>query len=157
MFSDYLTYYAAGLAAYKAQLSYASSGKVSESDLYIAFILYMALAITLRKDPEFSRLVIELNILNLIYDTYPDIIEPKPHWPEHLVAVQLLLRALLKNLDPVEDSKSIARLQELLQPGATDLDTPLTSSGQTTDPPVTDESDLLTSIRSKKVWYLGKT
>ncbi|KAF9067670.1 G-protein alpha subunit-domain-containing protein, partial [Rhodocollybia butyracea] len=112
----------AGLDAYEACSPYETSapparppGPMLKSNLCIAFLLYLGLTTSFSKDPAFSRLLIELNIPLLITETYPNILEPKHRWSMHLLPARLLLRALMENLDPVEDTTSIVHLQELLR------------------------------------------
>ncbi|KAE9398338.1 hypothetical protein BT96DRAFT_940233 [Gymnopus androsaceus JB14] len=88
--------------------------EVSKSDFRIPFLLFMALGIVLSEDPGFSRMVLELHMLEFIVDLYPDILQLKSSWPGHLAPTQLVLRALLEKLDLVQDTKSIAQLHRFL-------------------------------------------
>ncbi|KAE9398339.1 hypothetical protein BT96DRAFT_940234 [Gymnopus androsaceus JB14] len=70
------------LSAYKTGLSYVEPS--SEKQFYIPFLLYMALAIALSGNSTFSRMVIELHMLEFIVNMYSDILEPKSYyWQEH--------------------------------------------------------------------------
>ncbi|KAE9404404.1 hypothetical protein BT96DRAFT_973225 [Gymnopus androsaceus JB14] len=104
---------ARGMDAYMVKLPYSSwEGLHIGPDLYIAFLLFIGLAIS-HSSAAFSRIFIDLDILTFISELYPYILELKSHWPKHLIPVQLLLRSLLEKLDPIKDA-SVHQLRRLL-------------------------------------------
>ncbi|KAF9065085.1 hypothetical protein BDP27DRAFT_1332472 [Rhodocollybia butyracea] len=115
------TYYKAGLDAYKANLRY-KTGPTFESDLYIAFLLFLGLTISLSKGPAFSRSMTQLDIPFFLTETHTSSLEFNHPWSIHLLPARLLRQALLEHLDPVDDAMAISQLRGLLsdlKPGPT--------------------------------------
>ncbi|KAF5367665.1 hypothetical protein D9757_010994 [Collybiopsis confluens] len=106
-----------GLEAYKTHLPYTSTEHMATSDLCIAFLLFLSLAVSISPDESFSRVVIGANTLGFIIETYPGVTESNVHWPKRakrLLPAQFVLRALLEKLNPVEDISSITQLHNML-------------------------------------------
>lgn len=103
-----------GLDAYKTRLPYGSSS--GSTGFCIAFLLFMALSVSLSEGPGFSRTIMELDILPFITRNYPSILEPRTEQWDQLLPVQLVLHALLEKLDSVDinDAGSVTQIQRLL-------------------------------------------
>ncbi|KAF9073927.1 hypothetical protein BDP27DRAFT_1317696 [Rhodocollybia butyracea] len=108
---NYSAFHAAGLDAYKIALPYSSAEKSTQG---IAFLLYIGLAISLSRKPSFSRAVMDVGTLQFIADLYPNMLDPNFHSKNQLHPAQLVLRALLEKLDPIQDAPSVDRLLRLL-------------------------------------------
>ncbi|KAF9024785.1 hypothetical protein BDP27DRAFT_1352099, partial [Rhodocollybia butyracea] len=106
-------YYSAGQDAYRTQLRYASWS--SEEMRFTAFLLYVGLTISLSSSPAFSRLVLRVNIPYII----GKLLALRDEWSKYLLPGQFVLHALIKNLDPVEDSTSIYHLRRILNSNPT--------------------------------------
>lgn len=78
-----------------------------------AFLLYMALTISLSKKPAFARQVYNLGIHSFIIKSYPDILKPKFYSSKELLPAKLVVRALIKKLDRNVDSFAITQLELL--------------------------------------------
>ncbi|KAE9407838.1 hypothetical protein BT96DRAFT_1013757 [Gymnopus androsaceus JB14] len=103
--------HAAGIDAYKTRLPYTSS---SGSSHCIAFLLFVALSVSLSQDSGFSRILMKLDMLQFITDIHPGILEPGFQWSNQLLPAQLVLRALLEKLDSDNDSLYVTKIQKLL-------------------------------------------
>ncbi|KAE9391160.1 hypothetical protein BT96DRAFT_318270 [Gymnopus androsaceus JB14] len=135
-------YYAAGLDAYKTRLPYGSED-LSKSDLCVAFLMFMGLVISSSRRPSFSKLVaVELDLVTFMAQIYPGLVEPKTPLSREPLRAKLVLRVLLKKLDPVNDYLPVTRLNKILSLTTTDIASPSSNELSTTS-----ESDLLASIR----------
>lgn len=74
----------------------------------------MGLAISLSREPSFSRAVVDVGTLQFIADIYPNMLDPNFHSKNQLHPAQLVLRALLEKLDPIQDASSVDHLLRLL-------------------------------------------
>ncbi|KAE9387468.1 G-alpha-domain-containing protein [Gymnopus androsaceus JB14] len=154
MLQQLKAYHAAGLAAYKTRLPYASSEFMPRSILCTSFMLYMSMLISLSSSPTLSRLiVVELDLLTFIMELYPGILEQnifKYSWSEqHLLAIQLVLLALSVKLDSVADALLVTQVHRLLTPITKILDADHWSIGDTkNDSPIASGNEVLRRIRS---------
>ena len=95
-----------GLKAYMTALPYRphhTEDACYKPEICMAFLLFMSSTISLSRGPAFLRLMIGLDMLTFITKIYePDKLEMCP--------VQLVLHALWKKLDPVDDALIMLRM-----------------------------------------------
>ncbi|KIK53957.1 hypothetical protein GYMLUDRAFT_88289 [Collybiopsis luxurians FD-317 M1] len=98
-----------GLNAYKAAVPPGHSA-------FTGFMLFLGMVTTLSRNAVFARMLIELDILELVIHSYPTILDfkVKLNWPKELLSVQLVLHALLQKLDLARDSLHAIKIYRLL-------------------------------------------